>query len=124
MSYYWDKQCEATELIGKTIILIEGMGKESDSIKFHTSDGDVYQMYHEQDCCESVWLEDVSGNPKDLIDTPILNVDVKTNEGSNDWGSTTYTYYTIATIKGYVDLRWYGESNGYYSESVDFIKNP
>lgn len=114
-------------LIGKTLVEITGkVGDET--MQFRTSEGEVFELYHSQDCCEHVSLEDICGDLADLMGTPILKAEEATSK-ENPAGvkpeyqdSFTWTFYHIRTIKGTVTLRWYGESNGYYSESVDFRK--
>lgn len=96
-------------------------GDDQDSIIFTTKSGAMYKMYHIQDCCESVSIEDINGNWDDLIGTPILMAEERTEDGSSAYGSVTYTFYTLRTVKGSVDIRWHGESNGYYSEAVGFV---
>ena len=115
------------ELIGKTIVSIVGMEEGSEEIVFTTLDGKQYKMYHEQDCCESVTIDDVCGDVMDLIGSPLLSVEERVSDENPpdvkdiEWqDSFTWTFYHFSTIKGYLDLRWYGESNGYYSERVDF----
>lgn len=129
-------------LIGKTVTNIE---KKHNEIIFIVSENEKYKMYHEQDCCECVSIDDIEGDLGDLIGNPILQAEEVNNEEfekaflssfnkENEYGSIvddkgdckpdscTWTFYKLATIKGYVTIRWYGESNGYYSEDVDFIK--
>lgn len=123
MSYYREgTRSSVEELLGKTLLGVEVDRGEDSEIHFHVDNGDTYVMYHEQDCCESVEIEDINGDISDLIGTPILMAEEVSQEGESDWGSATWTFYKFATIKGTVVIRWFGESNGYYSESVDFVK--
>lgn len=108
-------------LIGKTIESYE----TDDDKEFITFiiDGEKYVMYHDQDCCENVQIEEVIGDMNDLVGSPLTMSEEVVQDGEeDDYGTSTWTFYKFATIKGYVTIRWLGESNGYYSESVSFVK--
>lgn len=110
-------------ILGKTFTEIIGLQQDSYEVIFKVSGREYFKMHHYQDCCESVSVEDVVGNIDSLLNTPILGYEEKSFNDENALESATFTFYTIRTIKGYVDIRWYGESNGYYSEEVDFEYN-
>ena len=109
-------------LKGKTLLSIDRKGDGDDSLTFTCSDGTSYRQHHQQDCCESVSIEDICGDLDDLLGSPILKADEHTNVDEGGPDSETWTFYYLATIKGGVTIRWYGTSNGYYSEEVDFFE--
>lgn len=110
-------------LIGKTVQNIKIIGDKE--IIFTVSDKESYQMYHEQDCCESVTIDDICGDLSWLIGSPILRAEERVGDkeyNEDEDFSQTWTFYEFATLKGSVTIRWHGTSNGYYSESVQFEK--
>lgn len=120
---YEDRYYDIAKWVGKTLIHVK---EDTDNIRFVFDDGEIFDMFHDQDCCESVSVEDVNGDWQDLIGSPLL---VSEEVNSDDPGpqsdydeSYTWAFYKFATVKGYVDVRWYGTSNGYYSESVQVSK--
>ena len=113
------------EIIGKTLSEINKVnidGINQDELYFKFKNGDEYQMYHNQDCCERVYIEDIEGDLDDLIGVPLLVAEEVSSENTSASESGTWTFYKFATIKGHVTIRWYGSSNGYYSEKVKFQK--
>jgi hypothetical protein len=109
------------ELVGRTLYKVTADG---DEMILYLSDTNYVRFYHQQDCCESVYIEDICGDLNDLVGEPLLIAEEVSNVGYEEENqgydeSHTWTFYKFATRKGYVDVRWYGSSNGYYSESVD-----
>jgi hypothetical protein len=111
------------DFVGCTILAVRS---DSEEISFDTDRG-TWVMNHAQDCCESVGVEDVTGELSDLVGGMVVLAEERTSgdppEGVEacGYGSETWTFYTIRTTRGDVDIRWCGSSNGYYSESVDFF---
>lgn len=117
------------DLEGKTLKEITGkVGDET--MQLITDSGEIYQLSYYSDCCASCSVEEIHGDLTDLIGTPILLAEEISHCNENppevkapgDHGSFTWTFYKLSTISGSVTIRWYGTSNGYYSESVTFEK--
>ena len=136
MSSIWAQEIPVNTIVGLTMA---DVSKTNDGeIMFITTDGRKFKMWggHECDagCHVNVEIDDICGDLKDLIGSPIVQADVADNDrntilemletghakGKSDDESFTWTFYRITTMKGQVVLRWYGSSNGYYSERANF----
>ena len=110
-----------SELEGK-ILASAIVSADRDKIEFRTYCGLVFEMYHDQDCCEHVCIESIDGDLGEIAGQLIVTAEESTQEDPNALESATWTFYRIGTPKDWIVIRWYGESNGYYSESVDFYQ--
>lgn len=129
---YKEKYPDFSELIGQTFTSVVNTG-EAFILK---NDEREYSIHHSQDCCESVYIDDVVGDLDDLTNTPITFATEEYNSDapkSETYGegekahtyvdeSSTWSFYKLGTVKGWVDIKFYGSSNGYYSETADLVR--
>jgi len=123
-------------IVGLTMTKVEHVtGDDGDEcILLESACGRTFKLYHSQNCCESVEVNDICGDLSDIVGMPILLAEEVSSSTDDDEDpppppdaeykpeSYTWTFYKLATNRGSVTIRWLGESNGYYSESVDFVE--
>lgn len=107
------------KLKGTQVKSVSGLGKNSKVVTLELDDGNVIQFYHRPDCCETVSLVDKEIHGK--IKGELLYIKASSNRDNkpNEWNSHTWTFYEVRTTEGLLTMRWLGESNGFYSESVE-----
>lgn len=120
---FWsDPSFEMEDLIGKTF---DSVVQDDDRIIMTSVTGDKYFFHHFQNCCEFVTIKEIVGDLNDLVGTPIVEAEEacsgsETTESEYGFSDhETWTFYKLGTMRGHVNISWYGSSNGYYSESVD-----
>jgi len=114
------------ELKGQIIEEITGLTEGNDEVVITTNIG-KYRLYHLQDCCEEVLINKVIGNVSDLVGEVIF---AEEDAGANDpdwfndkfYDSHTWTKYVLKTDNASLEFWFLGTSNGYYGESVIFVK--
>lgn len=117
------KNIDFNELVGKTLTKVE-ISPDRDEANFYCNDGTRYKMYHTQGVCETVVINDISGNIEDLLESPILNaikrVDVR-KQIVDEYNNFLLIFFKLVTAKGQVVIRWYSEADGYSPYDVDFV---
>ena len=118
----YSDRIEAKSLVGEVLTHID-TDEKNNEVLLTTASGRQIKIFHSQDCCESVYIEDTEGNWHELIGKVL--VEAKHEESSEgdppqeyaeSWTRTSLTFKVDGAT---VISKWIGESNGYYSESVD-----
>lgn len=108
-------------MIGQTVTSVEGLVYGSETVTMRTAEGNELRLQYDYDCCASCSVEQIDGDPEDLVGVPLLMCEIVDSEdvapACEDPESYTWTFVKFGTVKGYVTVRWFGRSNGYYSES-------
>lgn len=69
LTHYYD---ELSNSIGRTVKSIEGMREGSEIVRINFTEGPPLFMFGEVTCCEDKNIEDIAGDPEDLIGRPLV----------------------------------------------------
>lgn len=106
-------------VVGQKILKTHVTG---DSVSILLPGDMVFVLWHQQDCCESFWLENEEEVRESLGQLEGMYIEeaeervVDISDSCSESG--TATFYNIRAMAGYCDIQFRGESNGYYSETA------
>ncbi len=127
-------------LVGKTLKFVEkikwdgkrdlgpyaygGVFKQNaDLIVFHCENGD-YVFLADGDCCSRTYIDSISGPQKGKI----INVDEPflphQTAGEDEPVMKFYSAKLTIEGKGYLDIEYRNESNGYYGGRLSYVSGP
>lgn len=108
-----------SNLVGARVLSITGASRGSEEVVI-TTDRGALKLWHDSECCEWVRVEEVDGDPGDLVGR-VVSIAEETQDGVCDGGGDRHkwTFYRLCTDGGDLTLRWLGGDNGYYSVDVD-----
>ncbi len=114
------KQVEFSALVGEVLDAVD-IDREKDQILLTTRSGRNFLVYHKQNCCETVAISGQDGSFDKLIGKPIVEArDITVDTSEEAAGSSQTTTILVFRVDDQTVIsRWIGDSNGYYSESVD-----
>lgn len=101
--------------------IIDEVDECGDSIIFTMRSGRQYELFHSQDCCESVTIQGRDGEWASIKGKLVSKVSLQEYSGFDlrpSADSATKTEITFVADENTVVSRWIGTSNGYYSERV------
>jgi hypothetical protein len=116
------KHVEFSALVGEVLDSVD-IDREENQILLTTRSGRRFVVYHEQECCETVAISGQDGSFDKLVGKPIVEArDIAVDTGDDELDSQTTTTLVFRVDDQTVISRWIGDSNGYYSESVDIAE--
>lgn len=95
----------------------------NDAVKLTFDNGKILVFTHKQDCCESVHFSSSDYPIADMIGDTVTKIEMRTecNDHNDENMSETWSFIYIHTTKDVNVLKWQGSSNGWYSETPDWI---
>lgn len=95
----------------------------NDAVKLTFDNGKILVFTHKQDCCESVHFSSSDYPITDMIGETVTKIEMRTerNDPNDKYMSETWSFIYIHTTKDVNVMKWQGSSNGWYSETPDWI---
>jgi hypothetical protein len=122
-------------LIGERINSIF-LREDNERIIFRTVDGKEFKYYTSGDCCNTVWINHVTGvsvlgegNTFDILRGALVTGSEDKGWGDNRSDENEYDviqdgFFTLITDRGYIDFEVRNSHNGYYGGNFEFEDSP